>query len=1262
MGGSERRAAGAAGPGRVAARFRPRGQEDLAPSGAVARIRANLAAIRALRALQAGGRPATGDEQAILARWSGWGAVPEAFDDRRGDLAWARAEIAALLTPAEIAAAARNTLNAHYTDAALAAEVWAGVARLGFTGGAVLEPGCGSGNFIGLAPPGARVTGIELEPSTAGIAAALYPDATILSESFAVTRAPEGSFDLAIGNVPFGAFSLTDRRHNAGSHSIHNHFIIKALHLVRPGGLVAVVTSRYTMDSRNPAARREIASLADLAGAIRLPSGAHQRAAGTAVVTDLLIFRRREPGRAPDATAWEQVQSTEVDGVPVEVNEHFIARPDAVLGELRLIRGAYSDHDLTVAASGDVPAALARALAGLADDATARGLAWTPPQEPTGLAVAAEPAWSRHPDGYLTARRDGTFTQVTDGREIPFPVPDSQGAELRALLGLRDAVTDLLDAEAGSLDDTPELGALRAALNTRYDACTAAWGPVNRFSWRRTGRTDPDTGEEALARIRPPQGGFRSDPYAPLVQALEDFDPVSQAAAKAAIFTGRVVAPRNPRLGADTPADALAICLDVTGKADLRAIARLLGTSEAQAREDLGTLVFDDPETGQLVPAAEYLSGQVRRKLEIAGQAAAGDPRYAVNAEELRKVIPDDLLPSEIEARLGAAWIGAGYVRDFLRETLGDPTVKVEHPGGQVWTVRGDRHTVLATSTWGTARYPAPALAQAILEQRRIEVRDETPDKTWVLNLEDTIAAQEQAAKLADRFAEWAWEEPARAAELAGAYNQAFNDIVLRSYDDAQLSLPGLAMSFEPRPHQVAAVARIIAEPAVLLAHEVGAGKTAEMVMGAMELRRLGLAVKPAIVIPNHMLEQFAREALQLYPQAAILVTQREDLQAGRRHQFIARCATGNWDIVIMSRSAFERIPMSAEVQRQYMGAELDRMREFITASKAGDGLTVKRLEGALLRAEERLKRKLDAAKDPGITFEATGIDYLFVDEAHGYKNLRTPSNIPDAAIDGSGRASDLDMKISYLRSRNGARVVTFATATPIANSITEAHVMQRYLRPDLLKAAGIGDFDSWAATFGQTVTQIEMAPEGGDSFRQSTRFARFTNVPEMLRRWHLSADIKTADDLKLPVPALAPRPGDGQRAPETVVTMPSDAQARHHEPAGGAGRRHPQPAGPARGRQHAQGLQRRPQGRPRPAAPRPADGRPRQDRRRRRPDHRTMGTPTATTPTPAPAAAIHPSAAASSSSSATSAPPATTGTSTRSSATSSSCAACPAA
>ena len=1079
----------------------------------------------------------------MLARWSGWGAAPEVFDPDRRAHTWAREELSRLLTPAELAAAARNTLNAHYTGANLVQAIWTGIQQLGFTGGRILEPGCGSGNFIGFAPVGAQATGVELEPVTAQIAAVLYPDADIINESFADTRAREGSFDLAIGNVPFGSFALTDRLHNPSGHSIHNHFIIKALHLVRPGGLVAVVTSRYTVDARNPAARREIAALADLTGAVRLPSGAHQRAAGTGVVTDLLIFRRREPGREPDATGWEQTRMAELDGVQVSVNEYFLDHPDAVLGELRAVHGAHNAEDLVVAGPADTGAALARALARIAADATPRGLAWTPAPEQPGPSAAPAGPRSRQPDGYLEAHRDGTFTQVADGHAVLFPVPDKQGAELRQLLGLRNAVTGLLEAEAASLDDTAELDALRRDLNLRYDTYLRAYGPISRFSWRHTGRTDPSTGEEKLARIRPPQGGFRSDPFAPLVHALEEFNPVSQTAAKAAIFTSRVVAPRNPRLGADNPADALAICLDVCGEVQLSGIARLLGTNEEQARRDLGTLVFDDPGSGQLVPAAEYLSGRVRDKLETAERAAADDPRYEVNVEELRKVIPADLMPGEIDARLGAAWIDACWIRDFLHGILDDDTVRVEHPGGQVWTVRGDRHTVLATSTWGTSRYPAPQLAQAVLEQRRIEVRDKIGDDAWVLNMEDTLAAQEKAAELAGRFAEWAWEDPGRAAQLADTYNRLFNDIVLRNYDDAQLSLPGLAMSFEPRPHQVAAVARIINEPAVGLFHEVGAGKTAEMAMGAMELRRLHLARKPAIIVPNHMLEQFSREFLQLYPQAKVLVTQRDDLQAGRRRQFIARCATGDWDAVIMSRSAFERIPMSTEAQRAYLDAELDRMRDFIQKSKEGDGLTVKRLEGALLRAEERLKAKLDSVKDPGITFEATGIDYLFVDEAHGYKNLRTPSNIPDAAIDGSMRAADLDMKISYLRRRNGTRVVTFATATPIANSITEAWVMQHYLRPDLLEAAGIADFDSWAATFGQIVTQIEMAPEGGDSFRQKTRFAKFTNVPEMLRRWHVSADIKTGEDLHLPVPALARRPADGQRAPETVITEPCDAQ-----------------------------------------------------------------------------------------------------------------------
>ena len=1033
-------------------------------------------------------------------------------------------------------------MNAHYTDAALVNEIWQAARTLGFTTGRVLEPGCGSGNFIGFAPPGAAMTGIELDPVTAALAQRLYPEARIQAESFADTRLPEASFDLAIGNVPFGQAVLHDRVHNRHGHSIHNHFIVKSLHLTRPGGLVIVLTSRYTMDARNPAARREIAELADLVGAVRLPSGAHQRGAGTTVVTDLLILRRREPGRTPDPTPWEQARLTRIGDAELPVNEYFLANPHLILGTMDARHGVYNADDLVVRPTSDTTRAFREALTPICADAATRGLTWTPAPE-----QAAHPdtalATADHPEGHLTARADGTFTRVTKGIERPHQVPRTQAAELRALLALRDTASELLDTEAATPDDTPDIAALRNKLNRQYDTYLTSHGPLNRYTVRRTGRTDPETGGPVLARIQPPQGSFRLDPLAPVVYALEEFEPVGQRAAKAAIMRERVVAPRAARLGADTPADALAICLDTCGEVRLPEIARLLGVTEPEARACLGTLVFDDPATGTLTPAAQYLSGNVREKLKTVRPISTEDSRYAANVTALEEVIPADLGPAEIEARLGAAWIDASVVWQFLRETLDDPDLSVEHPGGQIWSVKGRHATVLAASTWGTGRYPAPALAQALLEQRKIEVRDQikTPsgDRS-VVNLDATVAAQEKAAELSDRFADWAWEDPARAAALTTAYNNRFNNLVLRSYDHAQLSLPGLAVTFTPRPHQVAAVARMISEPAVLLAHEVGAGKTAEMIMGITELRRLGLARKPAIIVPNHMLDQFAREWLQLYPQARILIARRDDLQTGKRREFVARCATGTWDGIVMSRSAFERIPLSPLAQRIYLDRELGQLRDWIQEAKKGGGLTVKRLEATLQRTEERLKAKLDSIKDPGITFEATGIDYLCVDEAHGYKNLHTMSNISDAAIDGSMRASDLDMKIDYLRRRNGRRVVTFATATPIANSVTEAYVMQRYLRPDLLTDAGITAFDSWAATFGKVVTQVELAPEGGDSFRMKSRFASFQNVPEMLKMLHVAADVKTAADLNLPVPLLVPRE-DGQRAPVTVTIDPSD-------------------------------------------------------------------------------------------------------------------------
>jgi N12 class adenine-specific DNA methylase/SAM-dependent methyltransferase len=1122
----------------VVPRFRPRGQEDLAPSSPMARVRANLEALATLRQIEREGRPPTPAEQAVLARWSGWGAVPEVFNPARRELAWARERLAELLGPEEWRAVARSTLNAHYTDAALVQVIWEAARGLGFAGGRVLEPGCGSGNFIGLAPEGARMVGVELEPVTAAIARALYPDAEICHESFADHRALEGSYDLVVGNVPFGRVVLHDRRHNPSGHAIHNHFILKSLHLTRPGGLVLLLTSRWTLDARNPAARREMAELADLVGVVRLPGGAHRRAAGTEVVTDLVVLRRREPGRPPAGEGWELARPLGLPGGEALVNEHFHRHPEDVLGELSVGHGLHGPEELLVTAHGPAAPALAEALGRLVERARREGLPLGPPAKAAAPAVAA-PGWSERPEGYLEVRPTGGFTEVVGGRAVPYPVPASQAAELRELLGLRDAVLALLDAEAASRDDTPELERLRRELNRRYDAYLRRWGPINRFSWRPTGRHDPETGEPRLARVRPRQGGFRSDPFANLVYALERFDPITQRATKADIFRERVVAPRAPRLGADTPEDALAICLDTHGRVELAEIARLLGVDEAQARQALGGLVFEEPGTGRLVPQAEYLSGNVRRKLAAAEEAAREDPRFEVNVAALRRVLPRDLGPEEISARLGAAWIDASYVERFLRETLEDPELVVEHPGGSVWAVRGRRWGVLSTSRWGTPRCPAPAIAQALLEQRQIRVYDETPDGARVLNLAETAAAQAKAEELAGRFSEWVWEDPERAAELARTYNQRFNAIVLRSYDDARPSLPGLALTFRPHPHQLAAVARIVAEPAVGLYHEVGAGKTAEMVMGCMELRRLGLVRKPAIVVPNHMLEQFSREFLQLYPRARILVCHKEDLERERRRLFIARCATGNWDAVIVTESAFQRLPMSPEAQRRYLEREVEAIEAQLVRARAESGLTVKRLQQAKLQAEERMRKLLDTARDPGVTFEQTGIDYLFRDEGHRDKNLRTHSNLPGVGIEGSQRATDMHMKLSYLRERHPARWGTRATATPVANSMAELYTEMRYLRPDLLEEAGIEDFDQWAATFGEVVSAVEVAPDGS-GLRLKARFARFTNVPELLRIFHVFGDVKTGQELQLPAPPLAPRPEDGRRTPETVVVPPS--------------------------------------------------------------------------------------------------------------------------
>ena len=1125
-------------------RFVP-SRDQLAPSGAKARFQANIAAIRLARTLTEQDRAATAEEQQVLARWSSWGAVPDVFDTGKPGWEAERDQLRGLLSEQEWEAAARTTLNAHYTDPALATQMWRALDALGFRGGRVLEPGSGLGTFIGLAPETAQMTGIELDPVTAQISRALYPHAQIRTESFADTRLPEGGFDLTVGNVPFADVALHDRVHNPHKHSMHNHFILKSLALTRPGGMVAVLTSRYTMDAQNPGARREMNLMADLVGAVRLPAGAHRRTAGTDVVTDLLLFRRREEGEPVLDDLWETVTPITVDGQTLRMNRYFDQHPEHVLGQIGADTGQFGRQELTVTGDVDrVDADLADVLDQITFTARRTGLTFTDaPPERAMRPVARQPAPPQRWDGSIVGTGTG-FGTVTAGGIEPLEVPKSTTTELRALLGLRDAATSLLEAEAATAEDTAEITTAREDLRRAYQKYLGRYGPLNRYTLRRSGRTN-DAGEDTHARIIPRAIRLlRGDPFGPLVMALENFDDTDQTATPAEILSRRVVAPRTEVQGVETPADAIAVSLDRTGSIDLPLVADMLGMDETEAREALTGLVFTDPATDELVHAPAYLSGDVRTKLDAAHARAETDPSFTANVEALTAVLPDPLGVEDITARLGAVWISAEIHERFLRELLRAPDVRVENPMSGMWEVRGGRQGLLATSEWGTERRPAPDIAQALMEQKTLLVYDEIEDadgrKRPVLNQVETVAAQEKAEQLQERFSEWVWEDPARAQALVEEYNRRFNSIVLRDYSDAgdYLTLPGVAESFTPRPHQRAAVARMIAEPATGLFHEVGAGKTAEFVMGAMEMRRMGMVRKPVVVVPNHMLEQVGREWLQIYPRARILAASTKDLAADKRRQFVARAAANDWDAVVMTQGAFAKIGLREETQQAYLRAQIDEVRRVLEDATGEDAMSVKRIQRKLLSLENKLKSRLDTDRDQGVSFEDTGIDYVVIDEMHMYKNLSTESNIRDAAIEGSARASDLHMKLEYLRSQGKERVVTGATATPIANSITEAYVMERYMRPDLLEAAGVESFDAWAATFGQTITQMEMDPTG-TNFRMKTRFAKFTNVPEMLRIFSVFADVKTAEDLQLPVPEITARE-DGQRVPATIPVPPT--------------------------------------------------------------------------------------------------------------------------
>lgn len=1171
----------------------PASVDVLVPSGAKARARANIAAIETLLMLRLAQRPATLAEQKTLAAWSGWGAIPGVFDSREDSFAVERQRLQELLSADEYRRAEASILNAHYTDPALASVIWESLERAGFSGGRVLEPGCGSGTFIAHAPKSAVMVGVELDPMTAEIASVLYPSAQIRNEGFETTRVPQDSFAAVVGNVPFGDFALHDPAHNPDRHSIHNHFIIKSLALTAPGGYVAVLTSRYTMDAASPKARRAIAALGDLVGAVRLPSRAFSRVAGTSVVTDLLVLRRREHGRPDASVRWldtgdlEFMDADSGDLSTIAVNKYFLDHPEHVLGTMDLGHGIHGSRTLLV--EGDSGAELAvqlgDALTDIVDRARAQELALSArAQDLTVINESGfDPGLITEGDlppeipAYTLRYNELTKSiEYWDGKTawLPNKTPKARIEETRRLIELRDTADALIRAQH---DGRPQADReqLRGHLNHLYDSYVAKYGLVNRFTWvypkepdqaahdkkvaaaearwrKATGTKDnPYRGPvpEELAeqwdlegwqapaphkRRSHLDGGMRNDPGWTTIAALESFDEDTSKATKATIFSTDQIIARTDQLTADTPEEALAISLDRAKGVDMALIAQLLNVSDEDAQALVQGLVYpslDDPD--ELIPAVSALSGNVREKYEAAAVAAEANEIYRPYLAALREVIPADRTAAEITVRPGAAWVSPQIHAQFARETFGLDSVTVEHVAGR-WVVdlpKHQRDSALLTETWGLEREGADAasLFEDACNSRSAVFHD---DKGELL-AETTFAAQAKADKIVAEFARWVFADPDREGALVAEYNRRFNSYVAPTYDGSHLALPGLSNHFEPHYYQRNAVARIINEPTTLLDHVVGAGKSMVLFAAAIELRRLGLVRQPWLVVPGHILDQVAIEAKQWYPAANILVGAAATNPEGRR-RLIAQSASSDWDLVIISQSAFTNISVDPTVREAHIESQLDNLREQLETSESVR--SKKMIERAIKGAKEKLESlSAQTGKDVGLRFEDTGCDYLLVDEAHSFKNKHRICNIDElSCTTAAERAEDLSLKMSVLRRmrRDEARaagvpehkiverVATFATGTPIANSLGELWVMQTYMRMALLEAAGVADLSDWGATFTATHSTIEVNATG-TKLRSVTRVGKYTNLLELLALTNSYTDVVTRDQVPVPLPKL---------------------------------------------------------------------------------------------------------------------------------------------
>ena len=1083
--------------------------DHLGEGGAKAKCRANIEAIRLLKYLEENGFQASSEQQEVLSRYVGWGGIPEVFDENKPDWSKEYAELKALLTPDEYEAARGSTLNAHYTSPAVIRAIYEAVGSIGFEGGRIIEPSMGVGNFFGLLPESmanSRLYGVELDSITGRIAKQLYPEADIAVAGFETTNR-HGFFDLAVGNVPFGQYQVHDPEYDRLGFSIHNYFAAKMLDQVRPGGIVAFVTSRYTLDAKDESVRRYLAERGELLGAIRLPNNAFRANAGTDVVSDIIFLQKRE-APATELPDWVHVGTTP-EGFTV--NRYFIDHPDIVLGTPTAESTQYGRQDYTVAPieGADLSELLHLAVQNIHGEYTEREME----EAERSDILPADPDVRN----YSFTLVDGEVYYREGGIMVRQDVSAAMTERIKGLMELRDCTRKLIQLQTEDASDA-EIAAEQQRLNTLYDAYTAKHGLISNRENKRA---------------------FSDDSSYYLLCSLEILSEDGKLERKADMFTRRTIQPHRPVEHTETAAEALAVSLNELGRVDMEYMSRLCGKSETEIAAELSGVIFRVPGTERYVTADEYLSGNVREKLREAETAAKDDASFNINVEALKGAQPRELTASEIDVRLGATWIEPRYIEQFMVNTF-QPTywasrsMSVNYsPYTSEWRIEGKSAIgaadVNAFSTYGTSRISAYKILENTLNLRDVRIYDKIEDadgtERRVLNVKETTLAQQKQQVIKDAFRDWLWKDPKRRETLVAKYNELFNSTRPREYDGSHLTFPGMNPEIELREHQRNAIARILYGGNTLLAHEVGAGKTFTMAAAAMEAKRLGLCSKPMFAVPNHLTEQWASEFLRLYPSANILVATKKDFEPANRKKFCARIATGDYDAVIIGHSQFERIPVSQERQERLLRSEIEDITEGINQLKrsSGERFSIKSMEKTKKSLEAKLKKLLDIPKDDVVTFEELGVDRLFVDEAHSYKNLYYHTKMQNVAGLSSAEAqksTDMYMKCRYMDELTGSHGVVFATGTPVSNSMTEFYTMQRYLQHDTLESLGLGHFDSWAANFGETVTALELAPEG-TGYRARTRFFKFFNLPELMNLFREVADIKTADQLMLPTPEV---------------------------------------------------------------------------------------------------------------------------------------------